>query len=1202
MLLALLPIRPSEGQAPEPGGSYYCQCTTNRGGENATGGDPVDLQYGAQLWAQTDMAIGGPIPMQARRHHVTLNYGAGPFGPGTSMDYDWFVTAPSWDTLNSRLVVGPGNVSALFDTYHTAAGLPYYWTSSSEPQWAGCRLIEDAGGAVRTLRFPNGAEWQFGVNGCLLATRDRLGHGLNFSRNQSGYLTSIGNTMDARTISINYNAEGVVGSITNGFQTVQYSYDSNLCLQSITDAASGVTAYSWQEIPSRINFYYLLTSVVDPRGVTILQNSHDLDGRVVSQQLGNGGIYQFQYVPTPDGTTTTVTDPNGNATVYEMFGASSTMGSRLKSVTNALGRKTQFTYSSTGPIFLTGVTDFRGRTVSFNRDPNTGNLLSVTRPTVSGGTAVTSMTYDSTWNELASSVNELGQTTAVTRDSQGLPIAVTSPWSSTVQMSWNTAGQISALTPAWGGNPFTTTYRADGRPISATNPLGETVSVGYDNQDRPQQFTDALLRSVTRSYAPSGRLSSVTGPEGRGYGLTRGAANLLTGLTVSGGNATHQWGYNGAAVATSSTDPAGAVASMTRDGNGNPLVLMRRTGEKVEATYGPMDRLAQVLYRKADGTVESTVTYSYDPATDLLSSIVDSVGPDYSFSYNSLDQVIAISGPEGVTSVTRDDLGRVTQVQAPGQTAIQYGRDSFGRLTSITKGPAVVQFGYDSAGRRSSITLPNGIVKQYLFDALSRVRRIEHRLSGNLIEYEEYTRDAGGRVTQRDRNGVISTFGHSLHNELTSYGIPGQTGSFGYSAASNRTSQTVNGLSETLTYNTANRILTDGAASVTHNANGQATQYGSASLTWNVRGELVQVVDGGVTTQFQHDCFGRRVLKSVNGVVTRYVYLGHDLAAEADASWNQTAEYFYLPGVDRPVSRTDGAGTVYYLTDHAGTVTALARPDGTLYGRYFWNPWGELVSADAGMPSQPLGWTAREYDGTGLYYLRGRYYHPGTGRFLSEDPIGLAGGLNLYSFAGNSPLGARDPFGLDADWLDYSTDFFSGMGSALTYGATDYIQDMMGTDDQVDRGSGMYFLGGIAGDFVGDAIAPGLGRMDDLADAGRGLGRGGGLGPGIMPGGGGGGPGPGMMPSGPGRGGGRPRQGSLPMEGAPGGSGAIDNGSGKGQIRDYGPDGYPDVDFDFGHDHNGAGDPHAHDWGRPPGGGRPTHEDRGRARPITDED
>ena len=50
--------------------------------------------------------------------------------------------------------------------------------------------------------------------------------------------------------------------------------------------------------------------------------------------------------------------------------------------------------------------------------------------------------------------------------------------------------------------------------------------------------------------------------------------------------------------------------------------------------------------------------------------------------------------------------------------------------------------------------------------------------------------------------------------------------------------------------------------------------------------------------------------------------------------------------------------------------------------------------------------------GGGLYYMRHRWYEPRSGRFLSEDPIGLAGGLNKYKFTSNDPVNAADPSGL----------------------------------------------------------------------------------------------------------------------------------------------------------------------------------------------
>jgi RHS repeat-associated protein len=67
--------------------------------------------------------------------------------------------------------------------------------------------------------------------------------------------------------------------------------------------------------------------------------------------------------------------------------------------------------------------------------------------------------------------------------------------------------------------------------------------------------------------------------------------------------------------------------------------------------------------------------------------------------------------------------------------------------------------------------------------------------------------------------------------------------------------------------------------------------------------------------------------------------------------------------------------------------------------------------------SNPLQFTGRENDATGLYFLRARYYNPEHGRFISEDPIGIASGsTNLYTYVLNSPANFTDPLGLHHDW------------------------------------------------------------------------------------------------------------------------------------------------------------------------------------------
>jgi RHS repeat-associated protein len=83
----------------------------------------------------------------------------------------------------------------------------------------------------------------------------------------------------------------------------------------------------------------------------------------------------------------------------------------------------------------------------------------------------------------------------------------------------------------------------------------------------------------------------------------------------------------------------------------------------------------------------------------------------------------------------------------------------------------------------------------------------------------------------------------------------------------------------------------------------------------------------------------------------------------------------------------------------------------TKVAEYKYDPYGYEV-ASSGSLTQPLRWKGREYDAeTGLIYMRARYYDPTVGRFISEDPIGLAGGINPYTFADGESVNNSDPTG-----------------------------------------------------------------------------------------------------------------------------------------------------------------------------------------------
>jgi RHS repeat-associated protein len=81
--------------------------------------------------------------------------------------------------------------------------------------------------------------------------------------------------------------------------------------------------------------------------------------------------------------------------------------------------------------------------------------------------------------------------------------------------------------------------------------------------------------------------------------------------------------------------------------------------------------------------------------------------------------------------------------------------------------------------------------------------------------------------------------------------------------------------------------------------------------------------------------------------------------------------------------------------------------------RVTYRTWGSVVVEDVAEIAQRVRFQGQYLDvETGLHYNRFRYYEPGAGRFVSQDPIGLAGGSNLHLFAPN-PLNWLDPLGLN---------------------------------------------------------------------------------------------------------------------------------------------------------------------------------------------
>jgi RHS repeat-associated protein len=114
------------------------------------------------------------------------------------------------------------------------------------------------------------------------------------------------------------------------------------------------------------------------------------------------------------------------------------------------------------------------------------------------------------------------------------------------------------------------------------------------------------------------------------------------------------------------------------------------------------------------------------------------------------------------------------------------------------------------------------------------------------------------------------------------------------------------------------------------------------------------------------------------------------------------------------VSQTTPVGTDYYQFNAIGSTVGLTNSSGGLDDSYTYDPFGSILSSHVtiGNPFQFVGAQGVMADGNGLDFTRARFYDSSSGRFISPDPSGIAGGLNLYAYTSNQPLNHVDPSGL----------------------------------------------------------------------------------------------------------------------------------------------------------------------------------------------
>jgi len=162
-------------------------------------------------------------------------------------------------------------------------------------------------------------------------------------------------------------------------------------------------------------------------------------------------------------------------------------------------------------------------------------------------------------------------------------------------------------------------------------------------------------------------------------------------------------------------------------------------------------------------------------------------------------------------------------------------------------------------------------------------------------------------------------------------------------------------------------------------------------------------------------CNGNRVQAVRDGSTTRYIYdASGNLLAEANGDNNITKYFIHGLGLMAMVTPTDQVYTYHF--NAIGSTIATSDSTQTMVNKYSYDPFGKVMSQDEQVP-QPFKFVGQHgvmTEPNGFYYMRARYYDPEVGRFISEDPIGFEGGINLYAYASNNPILLIDPSGLIA--------------------------------------------------------------------------------------------------------------------------------------------------------------------------------------------
>lgn len=855
----------------------------------------------------------------------------------------------------------------------------------------------------------------------LVSYEDALGNLTYYSHDAYGNLA---NLTDARgnLFQFSFNTHGFLMNTTNPLnETTQYGRDLAGRLSNLTSPGGNVTSYYYDAVDNVIaildtsgnatNLTYNLrrdrTGVKDANGYWTNYTIDPILAKVTSEMDPTGNSTSNSYDEV--GNLLNYTDKRNYTTSYEYDAYN-----RIANITDPLGNVTKIEYNSDGSV--ANITDGSNQTYTFSYD-SLGRIVNRTDP--SGNS--TKFKYDEVGNRIEIE-NAQGYKTTAKYDALNRIINQTDDMGNSTLFDYDQLGNVVNITNR-GGHVYKYEYDALGRRTKIFDPLNNTVSFAYDSEGNTVNVTDENGRSTLYEYNSLHRVTKLTNSRGNSTEYAYDAVGNIISMTDVE-NQTTNLTYDLLNRLISISSPLGHVQNFSYDENGNMLRREDPNGVNVSYQYDEMDRLSLVSY--PDG---ENVTYLYDEEGRIL-RITNNSGYWENRTYDSLGRLSSLQvvfGPLNKTvSYSYDEVGNRIRVTYPDGYNVSYSFDGNNRVVGINDWAYDNwSITYDSLGRRMRLQYPSGVNVTYSYDNASRLTNIlTENSTGTTLLNLTYSYDTTGNVLSfSDGLGNSTTYTIDEDGQLTQVNdsATGLT-NYTYDGVGNRLSKVQGANTTSYTYDSDNRLISDGTSNYSFDNNGnmisKSSPAGFANHTYDYDNRLVQVnMPDSSSVEYAYSPIGSLVMRSESGNATFYVNDpqgagGHDyILAAYNSSGGIISKFVYGPKVDEPLKIYDGAVSLFYHSDLIGSVRMLTNSSESVVERYGYDEFG-YPSVQNNAIEEFFLFTGRIWDETtGLYHYRSRWLDSTLGRFTSLDPAGFIDGPNRYIYVRNNPLNNIDPSG-----------------------------------------------------------------------------------------------------------------------------------------------------------------------------------------------